>query len=145
MEDYMLPQPTQPGARSGAPTAGGRDTNRQQGLPYVRWNSPFLSFDWKTARIKDVKVNTPKAGRENYSDVIVKVSVEGTLALYGLKADQDEFATLARLFGTDENNWTDKEFLIRLEEDTFDGKRWVRVSEKVDSAPPAPSSRRNRS
>jgi hypothetical protein len=125
----MIPR----GTGTAAPAAGGGRGNQQVGLPYARWNSPFLTADWKTARIVDVKVNVPVPGRAQYSDVVAKCALEGQPFLLGMKVDSRELSILTEQFGTDENKWVDGEFQIRIEEDSFDGKRYVRVQPVPDS------------
>ena len=117
------------GTGKGQPSSG----RQQAGLEYCRWNSTFLSFDKKTARILEVRINERKEGRTQYSDVILKLSIDGIPRLLGLKVDAgDELEKLTAMFGTDENKWIGKEFSIYKEEDSFDSKVWVRVAELED-------------
>ena len=120
----MIPQGN---AGSQSQGAGGRSRPQQQGLEYARWNSPWLSFDWKTARILSIKVNQPVEGRQQFSDVVVKFALDGQQRLLGMKVDSRELTTLTQQFGSDENKWIDGEFQIRIEEDDFDGKKYVRI------------------
>jgi hypothetical protein len=134
----VLPTP-----QARAAQATGRAASKQQGLPSVRWDSPFLGFDKKTARVIDVRVTPTVAGREKFSDVVAKISIDGQPVLYYFRADDEQFGKLVSWFGSDENKWVDKEFLICLEEDTFDQKRWVRVypKEEASSAKPGRAGR----
>jgi hypothetical protein len=120
----MIPQGNTGGQQQGSGRGRG---SQQQGLEYARWNSPWLSFDWKTARILSVKVNQPVEGRQQFSDVVVKFALDGQSRLLGMKVGSQELITLTQQFGDDENKWVDGEFQIHVAEDEFDGKKYVRI------------------
>ena len=124
-----IPRASNVGPTQGGGSGGGRTRGKQQGLEYVRWDSPFLSYDKKTARILETKINVPVEGRQQFSDVVLKISIEGKPRLYGMKADNPELEKMVEWWGDDENRWINNEFLIYLEEDSFDGKKWVRVAQ----------------
>jgi hypothetical protein len=112
---------------SGGSTQGGQSRGKQQGLQYARWDSPWLSFDKKEARVIDVKVNIPVEGKQQFSDVVMKFACDGVPRLWGFKAGTPELEKLTAAWGSNENDWPEKKFFIYLEEDMFDGKRYVRA------------------
>jgi len=129
----MLPRSGGTAAPSQQAPQGG---NRRQGggFDYVR--NTDLSTDKKRARVLACRVNDAvvKEGQRKYSDVIVKIALNGKTLLYGLKADNPEYEKLVNAFGEDENRWPDREFYMYLEADDFTGKYWMRV-EPIEAEP----------
>lgn len=122
-DETMIPR----GTNSRQQQSGGGGTKRQQGYDYARYDSPWLTYDEQTAKIQEVKINPQVEGRQNYSDVVVKFTVGGKPHLLGLRVGNPELDKLTDAFGDNENQWVGREFAIYLEEDVFDGKKWVRV------------------
>jgi len=126
----MLPEPTvgrQQTNQGGSGRSSGGGRSKRSGLAYLNNDSPLLSLDKKKTKILAVKANPPQEGRQNFSDVVVKLALSGESVLWGLKTNNPNFEILTEEFGRDENDWVGKEFMIGLEEDDFDHRKWIRI------------------
>lgn len=104
-------------------TRNGRGGSQRAGLPYLKAEN--LTFEKKPAKVLAVKIN--EAGKNKFSDVVLKVMYSGALYLFGLKISNPNYAILLDCWGPNDKTWIDKEFLVFLEQDEFDNRNWVRI------------------
>ncbi len=125
----MLPSA---GSKVNTATKGG---SQKSGIPYI--NVTELTSDKATARVIDVRLTEQVEGRQNFSDIRLKIAIKGMTRLYGLKTTNPEYDKLLSAFGQDETMWPGREFYIYAEQDEFDGKLWIRVDPQVQKDAPA--------
>ncbi len=119
----MLPSA---GSKANTATKGG---SQKSGIPYI--NVTELTSDKAKARVIDVRLTEQVEGRQNFSDIRLKIAIKGMTRLYGLKTTNPEYEKLLSAFGQDETTWPGREFYMYAEQDEFDGKLWIRVSANV--------------
>jgi hypothetical protein len=107
------------------------NTNNQQqrgrrkgsGLRYL--SAEMLSATHQTATITDARVQ-PDNFRAGQSAVVVKLKFKGEFILWTLRQGNPNLDAMGDAMGDDESTWKGHEVELYLEEDQFDGKKWIR-------------------
>jgi hypothetical protein len=126
-QDDMIPrgtpsndQPNQRGKRKGS------------GLRYL--SADMLSNTHQAATINDARVENDSFRQGTV--VTVKLKFKGEFILWTLRPGNPNLDTLGDALGDDETTWKGKDIELFIEEDSFNGKKWIR-SEVVVTNPPA--------
>jgi hypothetical protein len=126
-QDDMIPrgtpsndQPNQRGKRKGS------------GLRYL--SADMLSNTHQAATINDARVENDTFRQGTV--VTVKLKFKGEFILWTLRPGNPNLDTLGDALGDDETTWKGKDIELFIEEDSFNGKKWIR-SEVVVTTPPA--------
>lgn len=122
--NYEAPEPQQGNTRGGG---RGRQT-ANSGFPYLNQTnqSEYLSTDG-SVRVKILDCRIVAKPSWNQSPITLKIAIRGRVVLWGVRTTNQNLPILVEMFGRDENNWAEKEFMFSLEEDEFTGKIWPHV------------------
>lgn len=101
---------------------GGRRQQTSTRFPYL--SNDMLTTDWKSVKVIDIRPTQERTdGKAKFSDYTLKCALTGKTILVGVKANERDpiFPILYSEFGSDENNWVNQQFQLRLVVDEFDG------------------------
>lgn len=122
--DNMIPR----GNPSTGGSGGGGRKRRGSGLRYLA--AEMLTTTHQAASIVDARTQ-PDQFRPGTECVVVKLKFKGEYILWTLRSGNPSLETLGDALGDDETTWKGAELELYIEEDGFDGKKWIR-SEVVE-------------
>jgi hypothetical protein len=110
-------------------TNSGRGQGKRNGLP-------FLSTKDATTMHQPAKIVAARLEDDTYRPgnqvVALKLNYRGQLWLYNLRTNNPTLDTLCNGFGDDESTWSGRNIEIFNEEDSFNGKLWLRLEPSND-------------
>ncbi len=121
---------------SGSNQQGG---GRRKGSGFRYLSADMLSASHQLAVIADARVEKDTF-RQGSDAVVVKLKFKGEFLLWTLRPGNPALETLGDAMGDDEANWKDHEIELYLEEDNFNGKKWIRA----DIAPKGSATKKGR-
>jgi len=103
---------------------------RNQGRKRTNAGVPFLTvekltFDKQAAKILAAQVR-PDNFRQGQTSVVVKILLRSNTFLWTLREGNPNLDILCDAMGEDESQWNGREIFLFVEEDDFDGKKWIR-------------------
>jgi hypothetical protein len=109
----------------------GDDGNRSSGRKGKRSGLRYLSADMLTnthqmAEIVDARTQPDNFGKDRPDVVVVKLRFKGEFILWTLRVNNPALEELGNKFGDDESTWKGRQIELYIEEDNFDGKKWIR-------------------
>jgi hypothetical protein len=78
----------------------------------------------------------PDTFRRGQDSLVCKVKLKGEFLLWTLREGNPSLEAIADVVGDDEAKWKNVEIELFIEEDDFNGKKWIRV--EVVPSPVAP-------
>jgi hypothetical protein len=123
---------------------GGNNRGKRKGSGLRYLSADMLSATHQAATINDARVENDTFRQGTV--VTVKLKFKGEFILWTLRPGNPNLETLGDALGDDETTWHGHDIELYVEEDNFNGKKWIR-SEVVVSSPhptsaPAPKGRR---
>lgn len=116
-ENNMIP-------RGNAPQQGGNQRKgKRTGLRYL--SADMLSTTHQAATIVDARIQ-PDNFRPGQDAVVVKLKFKGEFLLWTLRQGNPNLEGFGDAMGDDEQNWKNHDIELYIEEDQFDGKKWIR-------------------
>jgi hypothetical protein len=112
---------------------GGKGGGRRKGAGLRYLSAEMLSTSHQLASIIDARVQEDKF-RAGNTCVVVKLKFKGEHILWTLRPGNPCLDTLGDAYGDEESTWKSRELELFIEEDSFDGKQWIRC-EAVAAAP----------
>jgi hypothetical protein len=103
--------------------SGQRGKRKGSGLRYL--SADMLSSTHQTASIVDARVEQDTF-RQGQTVVTVKIKFKGEFLLWSLRPGNPNLDTLGDAMGDDEKTWKGHDVELYIEEDTFNGKKWMR-------------------
>jgi hypothetical protein len=129
--DNMIPR------GNGTQSQPQRTGRKRSGLRYL--TADMLSATHQIATVVDARVQ-PDNFRPGQDSVVVKLKFKGEFILWTLRSGNPSLEVLGDAMGDDESSWKGHDIELYIEEDSFDGKKWIR-SEVAPSAPTTKSKR----
>jgi hypothetical protein len=130
-EQYGMPLP--PPVNQGPEREGGSSNRNNGGRQRKNTGYPKLTNDLLSTVPNKVKVLAVKVGENPYQQgqkqLTVKAALNGQIVMWYLSLTNPIYAKLYEWYGSDENDYVDKTFLLFLEMDDFNGKMWQRVKQ----------------
>jgi hypothetical protein len=126
-DDNMIPRRNENASPQGNQQSTRR--GRRSGLRYL--NADMLSSAHQIATIVDAKVQ-PDKFRSGEECVVVKLKFKGEYVLWTLRpSTRSDVVTpleiIGDCLGDNEQEWKGNDIELYLEEDSFDGRKWIRV------------------
>lgn len=92
----------------------------------------YLSADMLTTTHQLATIVAARTQPDNFKPngpdvVVVKLKLKGEFLLWTLRSSNPSLEILGDAFGDDETAWNNKDVELFIEEDGFDGKKWIRV------------------
>ena len=119
----------QRGNESKGQRRGGR-TN--QGVPFLTVDK--LSSDHSPATILAARLQDDNFKPNGPQVVVVKILLRSNTFLWTLRSNNPNLDALVDAFGPDESTWENRKISMYIEEDNFDGKKWIRCEAVTESA-----------
>lgn len=116
-------------------TGNNKGQRKRNGLPFL--STENASSTKRPGNIVAARVEDDSF-RPGHQVVALKIAFNGQHYLYNLRTNNPTLDSLCSSFGDDESQWNGKDIFIFNEEDTFNGKIWLRM----EAAEPEPKSRR---
>jgi hypothetical protein len=120
-QDDMIPRGS---GNSGGGNTGRRSGKKGSGLRYL--SADMLTTTHQLANIADARVQDDNFGKDRPQVVVVKLRFKGEFILWTLRSNNPSLEVLGDAFGDDETKWNGRDIELYIEEDTFDGKKWIR-------------------
>lgn len=117
----------------GNTSRGGGRKRKGSGLRYL--SADMLSTAHQLAEIVAARVQDDNFKPNGPQVVVVKLKFKGEFILWTLRSLNPSLEVIGDAFGDDETKWAGKDVELYIEEDSFDGKKWIRC-DAVTSAPP---------
>jgi hypothetical protein len=124
-QDNMIPR----GERAQGDDNSRRGKKKGSGLGYLTIDK--LSSAHQLASIVDARVQPDNFGANKPDVVVVKLKFKGEFILWTLRSNNPCLETLGDAYGDDEKKWAGRDIELYYEEDSFDGKKWIRVEAVV--------------
>lgn len=100
-----------------------RGKRKGSGLRYL--SADMLSTTHQAAGIIDARVESDSF-RQGQTVVTVKIKFKGEFLLWSLRPGNPSLDTLGDALGDDETTWKGHDIELYIEEDSFNGKKWIR-------------------
>lgn len=129
-----------PRGNSNSGNNDGRGKRKGTGLRYL--SAEMLSTAHQLATIVAARME-PDTFRRGQDSLVCKLKFRGEFILWTLREGNPSLETIADALGDDETKWSNAEIELYLEEDDFNGKKWIRaeVVQTVDRASEKPGKR----
>jgi hypothetical protein len=101
----------------------------------------YLSADMLSATHQAATINDARVENDTFRQgavVTVKLKFKGEFILWTLRPGNPNLETLGDALGDDETTWHGHDIELYVEEDNFNGKKWIR-SEVVPNPTPSPA------
>jgi hypothetical protein len=115
-----------------------RGKRKGSGLRYL--SADMLSATHQAATINDARVENDTFRQGTV--VTVKLKFKGEFILWTLRPGNPNLETLGDALGDDETSWHGHDIEVYVEEDNFNGKKWIRSEVVVSNPTPAPPAKR---
>jgi hypothetical protein len=112
-----------------------RGKRKGSGLRYL--SADMLSATHQAATINDARVENDTFRQGTV--VTVKIKFKGEFLLWTLRPGNPNLETIGDALGDDETTWHGHDIELYLEEDQFNGKKWIRSEVVVSNPTPAPA------
>jgi len=94
----------------------------------------MLSTAHQLATIADARVQDDNFKPNGPQVVVVKLKFKGEFILWTLRSNNPCLEAIGDAFGDDETAWKGLDIELYIEEDSFDGKKWIRVEPVAKTA-----------
>jgi hypothetical protein len=111
--------------RSSGNSNQSRNGGTRKGSGFRFLNADMLSSAHQLATIVDARTQ-PDSFRPNQQCVVVKLRFKNEYILWTLRTGNPSLETIGDAIGEDETTWKNREIELFIEEDSFDGKKWIR-------------------
>ena len=112
---------------------GGNNRGKRKGSGLRYLSADMLSATHQTATINDARVENDTFRQGTV--VTVKLKFKGEFILWTLRPGNPNLETIGDALGDDETTWHGHDLELFIEEDQFNGKKWIRSEVVVDKNP----------
>jgi hypothetical protein len=119
---------------------GGQNRGKRKGSGLRYLSADMLSATHQAATINDARVENDTFRQGTV--VTVKLKFKGEFILWTLRPGNPNLETLGDALGDDETSWHGHDIEVYVEEDNFNGKKWIRSEVVVSNPTPAPPAKR---
>jgi hypothetical protein len=112
--------------RSSSNEGGSSGQRRKKGAGLRYLTADMLSTSHQLATIADARMQDDNFKPNAPQVVVVKLKFKGEFILWTLRQSNPNLDQLIDVFGDEEAAWKGREIELYIEEDDFDGKKWIR-------------------